>query len=364
MSPRTPGRRSRAGSVATAGASRSSRSSSPCPSSRSIVVLATAALRVGLRAWEAGQRRADLQQESRALVELVSEALAGASAYQRPPGQSPERVVLFEGEPEEVRFVTSAPPLTLDAPIAPVSRGRPRTQGPGHAAAHRAARALRRAVRAGARARPVPVGHPLHPRLPGRGRGLAGSVGRPRGGRVCRPRCGSSSPWPASPERRRRSWSRCRWESRRSDASRPVPTGVRERRGGRADRGAPPARAPAHDRRGVRPGDAARGGDGARTSAPSLSETWLAEAAYQRALAEILPEAIDARARPERRARVPPVSDRHARAARASRSPDRPGAAIVPDHRRERADEPQPGSVGTSWTGCSRSSASRRPSGT
>jgi general secretion pathway protein J len=84
-----------------------------------IVLLATAALRVGLRAWEAGQRRADLQQESRALVELVSEALAGASAYRGRLGLSPERIVLFEGEPEEVRFVTSAPPLTLDAPTAP-----------------------------------------------------------------------------------------------------------------------------------------------------------------------------------------------------------------------------------------------------
>ena len=30
-----------------------------------IVVLATAALRIGLRAWESGQRHADLQQESR-----------------------------------------------------------------------------------------------------------------------------------------------------------------------------------------------------------------------------------------------------------------------------------------------------------
>lgn len=84
-----------------------------------VVLLATAALRVGLRAWEAGQRRADLQQESRALVELVSEALAGASAYQGRLGQNPQRTVLFEGEPEEVRFVTSAPPLTLDAPAAP-----------------------------------------------------------------------------------------------------------------------------------------------------------------------------------------------------------------------------------------------------
>ena len=84
-----------------------------------IVLLATAALRVGLRAWEAGQRRVDLQQESRALVELVSEALAGASPYQGRLGLNPERVVLFEGEPEEVRFVTNAPPLMLDAPVAP-----------------------------------------------------------------------------------------------------------------------------------------------------------------------------------------------------------------------------------------------------
>ena len=84
-----------------------------------VVLLATPSLRVGLRAWEAGQRRADLQQENRALVELVSEALAGAFPYQGRLGENPERVVLFEGEPEEVRFVTSAPPLALDAPAAP-----------------------------------------------------------------------------------------------------------------------------------------------------------------------------------------------------------------------------------------------------
>jgi general secretion pathway protein J len=84
-----------------------------------VVLLATAALRIGFRAWEAGQRRADLQQESRALVELIGDALAGAAPYQARRGLSTERVVLFEGEPEEVRFVTSAPPLTLEAPAAP-----------------------------------------------------------------------------------------------------------------------------------------------------------------------------------------------------------------------------------------------------
>jgi general secretion pathway protein J len=84
-----------------------------------VVLLATAGLRVGVRAWETGQRRADLQQESRALVELISESLAGAFPYKGRSGLSPERMVLFQGEPQEVRFVTSAPPLTLEAPAAP-----------------------------------------------------------------------------------------------------------------------------------------------------------------------------------------------------------------------------------------------------
>jgi general secretion pathway protein J len=84
-----------------------------------VVLLATASLRIGLRAWEAGQRRVNLQQENRALVELITEALAGALPYQGRIGQNPERIVLFEGEPDEVRFVTNAPPLALDAPAAP-----------------------------------------------------------------------------------------------------------------------------------------------------------------------------------------------------------------------------------------------------
>lgn len=84
-----------------------------------VVLMATAALRVGLRAWEAGQRRADLQQETRALVELVGELLAGTTPYQGKLGTNPERVVLFEGEAEEIRLVTSAPPLVLEAPVAP-----------------------------------------------------------------------------------------------------------------------------------------------------------------------------------------------------------------------------------------------------
>jgi general secretion pathway protein J len=84
-----------------------------------IVVVLVASLRAGLRAWEAGQRQAAAQQELRAIVELLTEALASAHPYRGRLGGAPERVVLFEGEQDAVRFVTTAPTLGLDAPAAP-----------------------------------------------------------------------------------------------------------------------------------------------------------------------------------------------------------------------------------------------------
>jgi general secretion pathway protein J len=84
-----------------------------------VVLLAGSALRIGLRAWEASQRRVDAQQETRALVEVIGAAIEGAHPYRGRRGSAPERVVLFEGDPGEVRLVTTAPPLSLDAPSAP-----------------------------------------------------------------------------------------------------------------------------------------------------------------------------------------------------------------------------------------------------
>jgi general secretion pathway protein J len=84
-----------------------------------IVVLLVTSLRVGIRAWEAGERRAVSQQELRAIVELITEAVSTAVVYRGRLGGGLERVVLFQGEADEVRFVTTAPPLVLDAPAAP-----------------------------------------------------------------------------------------------------------------------------------------------------------------------------------------------------------------------------------------------------
>jgi general secretion pathway protein J len=84
-----------------------------------IVVLMTSALRVGTRAWESGDRRAAAQQELRAVVELVTEALSAAVPYRGRVGEVAEKGVLFVGADDEVRFVTTTPPLFLEAPVVP-----------------------------------------------------------------------------------------------------------------------------------------------------------------------------------------------------------------------------------------------------
>lgn len=84
-----------------------------------IVVVLVGSLRVGVGAWEAGERQAAAQQEIRAVVELLTEALAAAYPYRGRLGGGLERVVLFRGESAEVGWITTAPPLALDAPAVP-----------------------------------------------------------------------------------------------------------------------------------------------------------------------------------------------------------------------------------------------------
>jgi len=84
-----------------------------------IVSVLVAGLRVGVRAWEAGERRVTAQQEVRAVIELLTEALSAAAPYRGRLGDGLDRVTLFQGERDEIRFVTTAPPLVLDVPAAP-----------------------------------------------------------------------------------------------------------------------------------------------------------------------------------------------------------------------------------------------------
>ena len=96
----------------------------------------------------------------------------------------------------------------------------------------------------------------------------------------------------------------------------------------------------------------------------ALSETWLAQAAYQRALAEILPEAIDheldlSGALVFRRSRIgtPAPPER----LDVLLGPGRLSYRVTDENARMNLNRL---GVGTSWIGCSRSSTSRRSSGT
>jgi prepilin-type N-terminal cleavage/methylation domain-containing protein len=77
-------------------------------------------LRVGLAAWRQGEDRAEAQQHARSLVEVLRRSLAATHPYQVPPpgGGGGQPTVLFEGDPERLSFVTTAPPFPMTVPIA------------------------------------------------------------------------------------------------------------------------------------------------------------------------------------------------------------------------------------------------------
>jgi len=74
-------------------------------------------LRVGLRAWQRGEQGAESLQHARSLSVLLAQSLGGSHAYLAPATGS-QPVVLFQGEPDRVSFVTVSPPFPLQAPIA------------------------------------------------------------------------------------------------------------------------------------------------------------------------------------------------------------------------------------------------------
>jgi len=76
-------------------------------------------LRVGLAAWRQGEDRAEAQQHARSLVEVLRRSLAATHPYQvPPPGGGGQPTILFEGDPERLSFVTTAPPFPMTVPIA------------------------------------------------------------------------------------------------------------------------------------------------------------------------------------------------------------------------------------------------------
>jgi general secretion pathway protein J len=75
-------------------------------------------LRVGLRAWQRGEERAEALEHARSMTQLIEQTLSGTYAFQGQVDQNTQSRILFLGEAEKVSLVTTSPPLPLPAPIA------------------------------------------------------------------------------------------------------------------------------------------------------------------------------------------------------------------------------------------------------
>jgi len=78
--------------------------------------IAFGALRVGLAAWRQGEARAESLQHTRSLVALLEQVVGGAHPYRTGAGDTGR--IVFDGEPEQLGFVTAAPAVPPAAPIA------------------------------------------------------------------------------------------------------------------------------------------------------------------------------------------------------------------------------------------------------
>jgi general secretion pathway protein J len=83
-----------------------------------LLTIAFGGLRVAMTAWARGEDRAEAHQHVRAMGFTLGRALGAAYPYRGAKGEAPESVLLFTGAAERLEFVTQAPPLPLQAPVA------------------------------------------------------------------------------------------------------------------------------------------------------------------------------------------------------------------------------------------------------
>lgn len=83
-----------------------------------LVTIAFGGMRIALAAWRQGEDRAEAHQHVRSTALGLARSLGAAYPYRASRGLAPEPVLLFEGAPRRVAFVTQAPPSGAVAAIA------------------------------------------------------------------------------------------------------------------------------------------------------------------------------------------------------------------------------------------------------
>jgi general secretion pathway protein J len=83
-----------------------------------LLAIAFGGLRVAISSWTRGEDRAELQQHTRGIVQILGRTLAGAYPYRGAYGEGVEKRLLFHGADNRVELVTQAAPFPSGVPAA------------------------------------------------------------------------------------------------------------------------------------------------------------------------------------------------------------------------------------------------------
>lgn len=83
-----------------------------------LLAIAFGGLRMAVAAWSRGEDRAEAQQHTRGLTQILVRTVGAAYPYRGPLGEAPEKRVLFRGLEHRIELVTQAPAFPSATPVA------------------------------------------------------------------------------------------------------------------------------------------------------------------------------------------------------------------------------------------------------
>lgn len=83
-----------------------------------LLAIAFGGLRMAVSAWTRGDERAEVQQHTRGVTQIVGRAVGAAHPYRGAFGEGPEKRILFRGTEKRLEFVTQAAPFPAVIPVA------------------------------------------------------------------------------------------------------------------------------------------------------------------------------------------------------------------------------------------------------
>jgi len=83
-----------------------------------LLVVMFGGVRAGLAAWGRGEARAVALEHSRSLAQVLGRAVAGTYPYRGTLTEGIPEVVIFDGRPDRLTFVTVSPSIAASIPIA------------------------------------------------------------------------------------------------------------------------------------------------------------------------------------------------------------------------------------------------------